>query len=220
MRYLTGVASNPVIRAHASLREDIGVMLQPRSNLFRHARDFPGGFAYDNGAFGAWVRGAPFDARTWRRGMERVPEGPLFAVVPDVVSDHEATRASWETYAPEVIGNGFRAAFVLQNGCTSLAQVPDDAGAVFIGGDDDYKVSRQTASITWAAREAGLWVHMGRVNTLSRWLRALAMGCHSADGTFLRFGRVDHMLARLDSWLDAGKARGAQLDALDVAVTA
>lgn len=214
MKYLTGVA-NQHVAAYASQGRELGLMLQPQSAMFKWVQDFPAGYAYDNGAFGSFLRGEPFDAAAWRRGLARLPGTAVFVTVPDVVGSHEETLTAWSTYLPEVLAAGQRPAFVLQNGCTSFDQVPAEATAVFIGGDDAYKLSPETARICWDAREAGLWVHMGRCNSRKRWLRALAMGCDSADGTFLRFGAPSDMLERLDVWLEAGRNGGAQLDILD-----
>ncbi|GGP80795.1 hypothetical protein [Streptomyces melanogenes] len=51
------------------------------------------------------------------------------------------------------------------------------------------------------ARELGLAVDMGRVNS-RRWLRlAQAIGCTSADGTYLAFG-PDTNLPRLLAWMN------------------
>ncbi|MET7951050.1 hypothetical protein [Micromonospora sp. NPDC005324] len=41
---------------------------------------------------------------------------------------------------------------------------------------------------------------MGRVNSLRRLRHATAIGCHSADGTYLAFG-PDQNLPNLLSWL-------------------
>jgi len=210
--YLTGV-SNPTIRAWASTRTDVGLMAQPRSAVLGHAADYSAGYAFDNGAFGAFLRGTPFDVPAWERQLAKLPDGLCrFVVVPDVVGNHDGTRASWDLHAGTVHTTGRPAAFVLQNGCTDLSQVPNNADAVFIGGDDTYKLGADAARVGWQARGHGLWVHMGRVNSASRFCRALAMGCDSADGTFLRFGPVQQQIDRVTAWLNTGRDSGGQLD--------
>ena len=211
--YLTGV-TNAAIRDYAATEPALGIMVQPRSRLLGQVAAYRH-HAADNGVFGAYQRGVPFDATAWLRFLDKLPAGGLFAVVPDVVANHQATRAAWPDYARHVIDRGHRPAFAIQNGCTDLAQVPDDAAAVFIGGDDAYKLGHQAARVAWQARRAGLWVHMGRVNSTRRWLRALAMGCDSADGTFLRFGSAAEMIPRLAQWLAVGRSVGGQLSLLD-----
>ena len=50
------------------------------------------------------------------------------------------------------------------------------------------------------AKAHGKWVHMGRVNSLKRLQYAAAIGCDSADGTYLTFGPAKN-LPRLLGWL-------------------
>lgn len=65
------------------------------------------------------------------------------------------------------------------------------------------------AERTWARsrpvfaeiRRRGLWVHMGRVNSLRRLEIAVDFGCDSVDGNYLGFG-PDANLPKLLRWLD------------------
>jgi len=216
MIYLTGV-SNDTIREAAATLPWLGLMAQPRSAVLDHVPDYLPGYAADNGAFGAWIRQQPFDAAPWLRMLDRLPGSPLFVVVPDVVGDHAASLTSWDLWAPEVIARQYRPAFVLQNGCTDLGQVPPEADVVFIGGDDAYKLGPDAARVCWQARNAGLWVHMGRVNSSRRIRRAVSMGCDSADGTFLRFGPPAYQLDRLARWMHDARELGGQLDLTETA---
>lgn len=220
MLYLSGV-TNDHIEAYAATERRLGLMAQPRSSVLGSVPFF-GSWAFDNGAFGAWRKGLPFDFPAWLRALDKVAvvaEGsaPLFVVVPDVVADHDRTAEMWGRWSGEVLGRGLRPAFVLQNGCRDFAQVPVDAGAVFIGGDDVYKLGPDAARVCWQAQGAGCWAHMGRVSSEKRFRRAIAMGCDSADGTFLRFGPPALMLARVSSWLRAGSEKGGQTLLTDVA---
>lgn len=216
MIYLSGVHSATIAEA-ARIDHRLGLMMQPRSATIQHARHYAHA-AFDNGAFGFWQRKQPFDVAGWQRQLARVERDRLlFAVVPDVVGDHEATAAAWDQHVHPVLEQGLPPAFVLQNGCTDLDQVPLAARAVFIGGDDTYKLGSDAARVCWQARAAGLWVHMGRANSGKRLRRALAMGCDSADGTFLRFGPHTTQLARIAVWQADLDRSGAPLDLLDQA---
>ncbi len=217
MIYLSGIHSK-VIAEHAATDRRLGLMMQPKSATVQHQNLYPWQ-AFDNGAFGAYVQGKDFDAATWQRQLIRVRPGPdfLFAVVPDVVGDHAGTVQSWQQHAGTVLDAGLPAAFVLQNGCTDIGQVPAGASAIFIGGDDTYKLGPDAARVTWQARNAGLWTHMGRCNSAVRFRRALAMGCDSVDGTFLRFGNHARQLDRVLAWFAAGRDLGGQLHVTDVA---
>jgi hypothetical protein len=139
-------------------------------------------WALDNGCFGdRWSEDR------WRACLDKYAGNPdcLFAVVPDVVCNADATNERWEKYAPTVRAAGFRPCYVTQNGCN---QIPDDAGAVFTGGDNTWKMGDEAQTLAAGARRRGLWSHMGRVNTLRRLRFAVFHGYDSADGTMLAFG--------------------------------
>ncbi|MEU9291279.1 hypothetical protein AB0D57_43345 [Streptomyces sp. NPDC048275] len=55
------------------------------------------------------------------------------------------------------------------------------------------------------ARERGLAVHMGRVNSRRRLRLAQAFGCTSCDGTYLAFG-PDTNRPRLLAWMNELRA--------------
>lgn len=139
-------------------------------------------WALDNGCFNA-----QWDENRWLATLDRYRKAPgcLFAVVPDVVGDAEATDARWRSYASTVKRYGYQAAYVVQNGCTGI---PADADAVFIGGDTAYKLGAEAQRLADGARSRGLWTHMGRVNSLRRLKFAAWQGYDSVDGTFLAFG--------------------------------
>ena len=164
--------------------------------------DYLGGrvWAADNGCFNAnWN---PVKWQAWLDKWKHNTTDCLFAVVPDVVGDHDATLALWGMWWPVVKAKGYRAAFVLQNGCTPEAVPWDECDAVFIGGDDRFKLSPIAHRIAAEAKRLGKWVHMGRVNSLRRLRIAKDMGCDSVDGTFIAFG-PDVNTPRLASWFDA-----------------
>ena len=124
------------------------------------------------------------DPKAYKKMLGTIPtDGCRFVTVPDVVGDHAATLRRWHRWAPHVRGLGFPAAFVLQDGCDSFDDVPADADAVFVGGTTAYKLSGIAAGIVRAAKRRGMWVHMGRVNTVRRIQYAQAIGCDSIDGT-------------------------------------
>jgi len=87
-----------------------------------------------------------------------------------------------------------------QDGLEDLAVPWRDMDAMFIGGTTSWKLGPAAAGLAAQARRRGLWVHLGRVNSLRRMRYAQAIGCHSVDGTFLAFG-PDRNLPTLLRWL-------------------
>lgn len=176
MLYLAN-PSTPSVR-DAMSQGLLGCIDTPAQGNKRH----PGwAWAADNGCFSdKWNAGKWFG---WLDGMD--PTGCLFAVVPDVVADADATDARWARYSAAVKALGFPAAYVTQNGCHAI---PEDADAIFTGGDDAWKLGDQARRLMRQAKERGLWCHMGRVNSLRRLKLAATDGYDSVDGTYLAFG--------------------------------
>lgn len=149
-------------------------------------RNRPNGWSWaaDNGCFAS-----RWNDKTWLSwlGTRHEPETAVFATVPDVVANHDATLARWGKWFPIVRDMGYRAAFVLQDGA-EVDDIPfDDLQALFIGGTTHYKLSEEARRIVQHAKSIGKWVHMGRVNSARRIRIAQEWGCDSVDGTYLAF---------------------------------
>jgi hypothetical protein len=71
---------------------------------------------------------------------------------------------------------------------------------LFIGGDTEWKLGPVASDLAAQAKRRGKWVHMGRVNSEKRLRYADAIGCDSADGTYLTFG-PDVNLPKTLAWL-------------------
>jgi hypothetical protein len=182
-------ASGPLVR-DAMTNGLLGQMVTPDAGNRLTAPTW----ALDNGCFtSTWT------PHKWQGCLDRHRDTPgcLFAVVPDVVADATATNQRWATWHGAVRNRGYRAAYVAQNGCQSI---PASAGAVFIGGDTAWKLGPAARRLAAEAKRRGLWLHMGRVNSLRRLRYAADIGCDSADGTYLAFG-PDQNLPNLLAWL-------------------
>lgn len=146
-------------------------------------------YALDNGAFPAFEKGQPWDPVAWRqllRWAQWSGQAPLWALVPDVVADRNATLVSWTVYEPEVRAAGFRPAFAVQDGMT-FADVPSEDCVLFLGGSTEWK---EASIAPWCARFPGR-VHVGRVNTWDRLTACWRAGAVSVDGTgWFRRGRT------------------------------
>jgi hypothetical protein len=137
-------------------------------------------FALDNDAFMAWKRQQPWDEAAWLHMLAWVQKSglrPLWALVPDVVADREATLAAWERYAPMVAQLGWPRAFAVQDGM-AVSDVPREADVIFVGGTTDWKWATVAQ---WA--DSFPFVHVGRVNELDKLQLCQSLGVASLDGT-------------------------------------
>lgn len=140
------------------------------------------GVALDNGAFPAWVKQQPWDKKAWIKLLRIACSkcSPKWAVVPDVVTNREATLESWHKWEP-VIRSEFPSlplALAVQDGMTP-ADVPESAQIIFIGGSTQWK---WRSLPMWSAAFPGR-VHVARVNTERLLWMAHHAGAVSCDGT-------------------------------------
>jgi hypothetical protein len=174
---------------------------------------FAQGDSFDEAAWWRWLWRMRWASPFWCRGAGSFC---LFATAPDVVGDPVATyRRGW-TRLHHLRNHGLPAAFVAQDGLERFPDVRavgfwDEFDCLFIGGTDPWKLGPGAAWLAGEARVRRKWVHMGRVNSLTRLLHADRIGCHSVDGTYLAFGpRVN--LARLTRWMPRLERARAQLE--------
>jgi hypothetical protein len=155
---------------------NLGVLLSPGCGN-KPIDDVP--WAIDNGAFSG------FDEKKWLALLERleVNNDCIFAVVPDAVGDHVATRLLWRRYSGTARKYGFPLAYVLQDG-QRCEEIPwEEIKAIFVGGTTAYKESQEVVRLIAEAKRRGKWVHMGRVNTMRRVRFAITAGVDSIDGS-------------------------------------
>ncbi len=157
----------------------VGVLLSP-SYYRRVPIDKWMPFAIDNGAFIAWRDNKPWDEALWQEMLQWVVmtgQRPLWAAVPDVVANRDATIANWELYRDEILRRGWQPAFCVQDGMTEK-DVPNDAAIIFVGGSDGWKfhnLKRWTENFPR--------VHCARVNAPEMIEACARLGCESIDGT-------------------------------------
>jgi hypothetical protein len=205
MLYLTGSGLNPKTIPILAAHPMIGVLSTPYSLQPNYVRPFKN-WAADNGCF---TRGDAFSLSgylAWLDKMKPLAASCLFATAPDVVADAQKT---WDRSSPtfvEIRARGFGAALVAQNGIESMDIQWSLFDALFIGGDTEWKLSSASADVCREAKRRGMWVHMGRVNSLRRLEIAESFGCDSVDGNYLGFG-PDTNLPKLLSWLDTLRRR-------------
>ena len=166
-------------------RERYGdVIWQLRTPLTRYKRAKGVPYGLDNGCF------AKFEREAWDRLLEEAEEdAPVFACLPDVVCDAQRTAELFTYFKSHT--NGIPRALVIQNGIEHVTIPWDDTAAVFIGGDDAFKISPIAIRVARTAKMLGKWVHVGRVNTAKR-VRNWKGLADSIDGTGI--SQFDHML--------------------------
>lgn len=160
-----------------------------------------GWWAADNGCY------SHPEAFTWEkyerwlmRAQTEAGDRMLFATAPDVPFDMDGTLSRFDEYRGRMREAVPRVALVSQDGMHPEDVPWNDIDALFVGGTTEWKTGQDSAAICAAARQRGLWVHMGRVNSEQRIKAAQTMGCDSADGTFLKYG-PDVLWPRLRHWL-------------------
>jgi hypothetical protein len=158
-------------------------------------------WAADNDAYSGWDEPR---FRSMLRAIDGLP-GCRFVSAPDVVADHDATLALLEQWAPALRAAGQPVGFVAQDGVTPATVPWSEIDALFLGGSTPFKLGPDGAAVAREAHRRGLWLHMGRVNSLRRMRYANALSCDSIDGT--NFAR----------WRDAHLERGKQWRAAAVA---
>ncbi|WP_229776075.1 hypothetical protein [Deinococcus ruber] len=177
---------------------DIGLMTQPRSGV-KHGIREGRWWACDCDVFGP--RGVELER--YLALLESLREHwstCLFITVPDIPGDGVATFEQFDDHLMALIGFGFPLAYVLQDGCETLP-IPEGARAVFLGGTDPWR-EQWAATLLTRAKRAGLYRHVGRVNSARR-SRALGpLNAQSVDGTYLRFaGATKQTLRKLNGWM-------------------
>lgn len=125
----------------------------------------------------------------------------VFATAPDVFGNAAATLERSTPWLPKIRALGYPSAFVAQDGITADLTPWDDFDCLFIGGTDAFKLGAQARALVIEARRRDKWVHLGRCNSQKRYRYAEAIGCHSADGTFLTFAPTENLAYVLD-WID------------------
>lgn len=186
----------------AMLRGDLGCITTPDQGNVVFPDDID--TIADNGCFSA-----KWEERRWWPWLLDQPRSIRFAVCPDVFDPdcgpcHEETVDRWRHFSVRMRVAGFTPAFVCQVGATP-GSVPGDAEVLFLGGTTAWKLGPEAWAIAKAWRDTK-WLHMGMVNSERRLRVALAMGCHSCDGTFLTWG-PDLNLPRLLHYLRSAQSK-------------
>ena len=141
-------------------------------------------YAVDNGAWGAYNRGAEWDGDAFEALVRRCVD-PDWVVVPDIVAGGLESLGRSREWIPRLRAMGVaRMVVPVQDGMTVDDVRPllaEDVG-IFVGGSTKWKLATMNQ---WGdlGSEAGVFVHVGRVNTIRRIEMCSVAGVHSFDGT-------------------------------------
>lgn len=144
------------------------------------------GFRYglDNGAWTAHQRGGSFDERLFSVALAKMGQGADWTVVPDIVGGGLESLKLSLRWLPSVLDATQVALIAVQDGMSfgDVGHLLGKRVGLFVGGSTPWKLSTIDG---WAklGRDAGCWVHVGRVNTVKRILSCSIAGVHSFDGT-------------------------------------
>jgi hypothetical protein len=105
----------------------------------------------------------------------------LFIACPDIVGNARETLHLYDKWSGEIREYG-PVAFVAQDGQENFP-LPQDCDWLFIGGTTDFKMGIGAKDCIWRAQERGKPVHVGRVNSISRFRYFQKLGVDSVDGT-------------------------------------
>lgn len=142
-------------------------------------------FAIDNGAWGAYQKRIPFDAKAFEGLIDRHGGAADFVIVPDIVCGGMESLAFSRSWLPRLrhIKNLM---LPVQDGMDVLAVGTVLSGwtglGIFLGGSTEYKL-RTMYGWGMVAHSRCRKFHVGRVNTVKRIRLAIEAGADSIDGT-------------------------------------
>lgn len=152
-------------------------------------------WAFDNGAFSAFLRGEPFDVERFARAIFRAQRlhAPDFAVLPDIVAGGLRSLAfsrSWIDHLP-----AWPWYLAVQDGMDPihLRRTRTRVDGIFVGGTMEWKLATGERWVQYAHRH-GLKCHIGRVGTLENIQWALRIGADSIDSTSWARHDTHHLL--------------------------
>lgn len=140
----------------------------------------------DNGAFGDWKAGRPFDGEAFQADITRLRNSvmstaPDFIVCPDIVAGGIDSLCFSLTWAPHLVGTA-PLYLAVQDGMEEAALEPHVRlfAGLFVGGSLPWKLREGRRWVAFAHRH-GLRAHVGRCGTERRVAWARRIGADSID---------------------------------------
>ena len=196
MIYLSGAKNDAIADDLATGR--VGLLNTPKS---AYVLDGVAVWAMDNGCYTDTYPGDDaYMATLDRYAAHR--DRCLFVAAPDVVGDAAATLAQFPAMARRIRAAGWPVALVGQDGMEDRDVPWEMFEWVFIGGSTEWKLGPGAEQFIRQAQANGKRVHVGRVNSATRFKHFRSLGCDSADGTFVAFA-PDVNVPQVRRWIDA-----------------
>jgi hypothetical protein len=186
----------------AEIGVPVGQLLTPLTRY--RLRDSERPWAIDNGGF------SELDIPAFKALLAREAHHQsrcLFVSAPDIVGSAQRTIELFPRFLPML--EGWKVAFVVQDGQEMLPIPWDNCAAIFIGGSTNWKCSHHVVQIIRTAKLLGKHVHAGRVNDPNRFQHFEDLGVDTCDGSGLaRYTHMRRAVARRADQLglDIGKA--------------
>jgi hypothetical protein len=141
-------------------------------------------FAYDNDGFKYFDKDRWLERlHDWTDRCVQAVDQCRFVTCPDFVGNAWMTDRLFKSWHGYIHRLGFPVAFVAQNGLERQKVYWRRFEALFIGGDNVFKMAPFAADLIKEAKDKGKWVHVGRVNSIRRARVFLDLGVDSVDGT-------------------------------------
>jgi|DEB0MinimDraft_6_1074348.scaffolds.fasta_scaffold66030_2 hypothetical protein len=162
--------------------------IQLRTPLTQYKTNKNLNYILDNGCF------SNFKEKTWLKMVKQaiLDDNCLFFTLPDEVGSHKKTLELfklWQLYLENELKFSQKliikkSGFVLQDGAT-IDTIPfDKISSIFLGGTTQFKMSLQALKILQKAKSLNKYIHIGRVNTISRAVKFHGLA-DSIDGSGL-----------------------------------
>ncbi len=208
--YLSGVRNeltDSLVNYHSN-DLPLGLLVQPLTVSYLEKAHLYHWCGIDNGCFSSPQR---FSLKSYLKLISdcfrKFGDNTLFATAPDVFDittgkgNWQATIAKSLPVLPQIRQRGVPAAIVAQDGATPYNTPWDAFDCLFIGASTEWKLSNECRIMCHEARRRGKWVHMGRVNSMTRMHIAFEFGGHSVDGTHLLYHEERAGVENILSWL-------------------
>lgn len=176
----------------------IGLLQAPKAS---YNLDGVAVWAMDNGCYTDSYPGDDAYMLLLRR-MEPHRDRCLFVAAPDKVGNAAVTLTNLRYMAPRIRAAGWPVALVGQDGMEDRDVPWEMFEWVFIGGSTEWKLGPGAEQFIRQAQAHGKRVHVGRVNSATRFKHFRSLGCDSADGTFVAFA-PEVNVPQVRRWIDA-----------------